>query len=258
MVCRFFRFISLWLIVGGAVQYTLADEPVDTLELFLENNPYAVQVNILNEGTVAFLCSDDDNLFIRVAVGNPMLFMRMLMQGLTVYVDPTGRNKEKYSLIFPSAENVRHLMNDNKQRQYSKTETINERPDIFPLLNAINEVGVIYDVNGISTKLSPLRSLIDLDEEDEIISFCVLMPKTGLMNEKKLSSTWSLGIYLDSVSENIKEPRNNDNTIPPPHPYSEFEEKQNSTSNDINHLMKKKINEWATFNIDEVNNINLK
>ncbi len=235
----------------------------DTLQKFLEANPYAVEVNILSEGTAAFLCADDDNLFVRLSVGNPQLFMRMLMQGLTLYIDPTGKKKEKYALLFPSAEDVKAVMGGNQPvAGNGPDDSGKSRPDITPLISEMNKIGTVYDINGKSVVLDRMRTMIELDKENEALNYYALIPKQQMMSEKKLSSEWSIGIYLESPAGNLEGPQNgfggrgqgpsfgnrNDNRPP--------QMRQGEVN--IDKLMRKSINAWSKFLIDDVNNVNLK
>lgn len=234
----------------------------DTLHMFLNSNPYAVKVNILSEGTVAYLCADDNNLFVRLSVGNPQLFMRMLMQGMTIYIDPTGGKKEKHALLFPSAEDVKSTMGSfQPSRRSGIGFSGQERPDITPLLKEMNKVGVVYDINGKSVTLGETRYVIELDTENETLNYYALVPKEQLMLEKKLSQEWSIGIYLDTPSGNLEGPKHNMEMNEPRRPplgnrNDGFPQMQQGDA-DLNKLMRKKINVWSKFLIDDVNNVNL-
>ena len=215
----------------------------DLLEEFLVANPQAIEVKILSEGTMVYLCANDSNLFVRLSVGNPMLFMRMLMQGLTVYVDPTGAKKRKYSVVFPSARDVQSNMSrfSNGQRADSQG-----RPDVGPLLGEMNKVGAT-------------RSLIELDTEHEVLNFYALIPKTQMMDEKKLVSDWTLGIYLASPIGVLEGPREGNGMGAPQRPEGMPERRgMSSNSQEMEKLMKKKIFVWEKFSIDEANSVNLK
>ena len=237
-------------------------EVKDTLQMFIDSNPYAVKVNILSEGTVAYLCADDDNLFIRLSVGNPQLFMRMLMQGLTIYIDPTGGKKEKYAILFPSAADVQTSMaNFQPTRNTGFGNSEQSRPDISPLIKEMNKVGVVFDINGKVRKMGESRSIIELETENETLNFYALIPKTQMMTEKKLSSKWSIGIYLDTPSGNLEGPRNDmsirDQRPPMRNGSSGRFPQMQSGQSEVNKIMRKKINAWSQFSIDDVNNVNL-
>ena len=224
------------------------------LDQFLDANLKAIAVKILTEGTMAYLCADDDNLFVRVSVGNPQLFMRMLMQGLTIRIDPTGGQKNKHSILFPSARYVQGGISGQTK------ESTNQRPDIGPLLGAMNKVGAVYNIKGKPQPMELSRSLIELDTENETLNYYILIPKGKMMEEKKLSSTWSLGLYLESPIGVLEGPRGDGGMQGPPPQLGNIQGRplQPSEDKEMEKLMKKKINVWETFSIDDVNSINLK
>ena len=237
-------------------------EVKDTLQMFIDSNPYAVKVNILSEGTVAYLCADDDNLFVRLSVGNPQLFMRMLMQGFSLYVDPTGGKKEKYAILFPSAADVQEIMaNFQPNKDLSLEDSEFSRPDILPLINEVNKIGAVFDINGKLYTLSKYRSIIELETENETLNYYALIPKTKMMAEKRLSSEWSIGIYLDTPSKKLEGPENNNRMIEPIPPIKnkgdEIPSQMHTGGADMDKIMRKKINTWSKFSIDEVNSVNL-
>ncbi len=230
------------------------DSSKGLLDQFLDANPKAIEVKILSEGTMAYLCADDDNLFVRVSVGNPQLFMRMLMQGLTIRIDPTGGKRGKYSVLFPSARDVQSSIPEQAK------ESANQRPDIGPLLRAMNKVGAVYYIKGKTQPIELSRSLIELDTENETLDYYILIPKRKLMEEKKLSSTWSIGLYLESPIGVLEGPRSDKETQGFPQQKGHIQGRPSQPSEDRNmeKLMKKKINVWEMFSIDDVNSINLK
>lgn len=226
---------------------------IDPLNKFLDDNPKAVEVKILSEGTMAYLCANDTALFVRLAVGNPMIFMRMLMQGMRINIDPTGLNKKKYSVIFPSARDVEEYMGDKNNS--------NDRPDIGPLVMAMNNVGAKYDVNTKEGRRYKIPSLIELDTENEELHFYMLIPKKELLEDKKLATDWSLGIYIESPIGVLEGPIGN-GQMEPRHPSMPVHGGKSDTTVqherfDVEKFMRKKIDSWATFSIDEVNSINL-
>jgi len=226
------------------------------LDQFLDANPKAIEVKILSEGTMAYLCADEDNLFVRVSVGNPMLFMRMLMQGLTIRIDPTGAKKGKYAIIFPSARDVQNSTGSSSLSQRSAQG----RPDIGPLVLEMNKMGVVYNIKGKAQPMELSRSLIELDTENETLNYYVLIPKAQMMNEKKLSSVWSLGLYLESPIGVLEGPRGGGGVREPQQHGRDLQGRpvQPSNDKDLEKLMKKTINVWEKFSIDDANSVNLK
>jgi len=226
---------------------------VDKLEEFMNDNPQAIEIKILSEGTMAYLCANDSDLFVRLSVGHPMLFMRMLMQGLTIHIDPTGAKKKKFAFVFPSARDVQQKMNSTSS---SIIKDSKERPNVGPLVEEMNKIAASFIIDGKEKPIELTRSLIELDTENEQLNFYALIPKTEMMKEKKLVSDWSIGLYLDSPIGVLEGPRKG-NMGAGPTQVGTRERDSKGDDKEIEKLMKKKINVWAKFSIEEANSVNL-
>ena len=222
----------------------------DPMDVFLDANPKAVEVPILSEGTMVYLCANDTALFVRLSIGNPMIFMRMLMQGVKISIDPTGTKKKRYSVTFPSAREVQ----DNMEEQ----RNTNGRPDIGPLVMELNTLGAVYDVSTKDGARFSVPSLIELDTENGILSYYLLIPKKHLLSEKKLAENWTIGIYVENPIGVLEGPRDGGQIEPPQPPSGQSDGARQPSNQEIEKLMMRKIDAWSTFSIDDVNSINLK
>lgn len=223
----------------------------DTLAAFIEKNPNAVDINIIYEGTKLNLSADESHLLVNLSVAHPALQMRFLMQKVSLFIDPAGKKKKKYEVILPSALDVKDEIEAAIPRQQESREE-NARPDIRPLISALNRRGAEYRHDKSTTHLGYQLFHIEHDRENELLNFYVLIPKTQLMQDKKLSEKWNLGIFSVNDFTNMPPPGQeggNDMTPPP----MEGEDGQG-----IQELMQRDIREWVKFSIDEVNNVNLK
>lgn len=232
-----------------------ATEEKSIMDDFFNRNPLAVEMKILNEGTKAYLCADDENLFVRLSVSNPMLFMRMLMQGFTISIDPTCRRKRSYSAVFPSATDVEQQMNIKQQ---TIPEEVGDRPDIGPIIMAMNKLGAIFKIKGKAGAPDASRSYVELDSENEILNFCALFPKAEMLEEKKLVETWQLGIYVEHPSVDMEPPIAYDKDNLGAYSPQNKARGQNIDMKEDNSIARAKINFWIKFSIDEIDNINLK
>ena len=80
-----------------------------------------------------------------------------------------------------------------------------------------------------------------------------------MMDEKKLVSDWTLGIYLASPIGVLEGPREGNGMGAPQRPEGMPERRgMSSNSQEMEKLMKKKIFVWEKFSIDEANSVNLK
>ncbi len=232
------------------VATTMAQEN-DTLAAFIEKKPNAVDIDIIYEGTKLNLSADDDYLLVNLSVAHPALQMRFLMQKLTLYIDPTGKKKKKYKVVFPSAFDVRDEIEAAIPREEVNREE-NARPDIRPLISALNKRGAEYHCNKSLAHLGFQFFHVEHDHSNDLLNFYVLIPKTQLMQDKELSDKWILGIFsindFSNMPPSMQEGGNE--MMPPP---IEGEKGQ-----DIQELMQSDIREWVKFSIDDVNNANLK
>ena len=141
-----------------------AQEEKDSITLYLERNPNAVDYNIISEGSKIYLSADDKYLFINLSIANPTMQMRFLMQQASLYIDPTGKKKKRYKISLPSAPDVKeqlsmisgdeNIVNKYKQKSpYGQNSQKGpngpggsgeeeERPDIRPLIRALNYWGI--------------------------------------------------------------------------------------------------------------------
>lgn len=227
----------------------------DTLTTFISENPDAVDFNVINEGTKLNLSADDDFLLVNLSIAHPALQMRFLMQSVLLYIDPTGKRKKRYEIVLPSAMDVKDEMDEAHALPHRQTapssDHEDERPDIRPLIGALNKRGAEYRCDGSDIHLGHQLFYIEHDRENERLNYYVLIPKNQLMQDAKLSEKWTLGIFSINDSATMPPPdQEGEGMMPPP---MEGEDGQ-----DIQELMQQDIREWVKFSIDDVNNVNLK
>lgn len=237
-----------------SVAYVAAQDK-DTLTTFIENNPYAVDYNIIYEGTKLNLSADDEFLLVNLSIAHPALQMRFMMQRASLYIDPSGKKKKKYEIVLPSAMDVKDELEETRtmpdRQAMPSPDSGDERPDIRPLIGALNKRGAEYQCNGSSVHLSPQLFYIEHDRENELLNYYVLIPKMQLMLDSKLSESWALGIFSINDFASMPPPEQGEyGMMPPP--------MEGQDGQDIQELMQSDIREWVKFSIDDVNNANLK
>lgn len=222
---------------------------IDSLSMFVENNPNAVDYNIIYEGTKLNLSADDENLLVNISIAHPALQMRFLMQPARIYIDSSGKKKKRHQIILPCAMDVKEELEREAMIDEGMAEQ-NTRPDIMPLLSALNRRGAEYVVGKRAFKLGYQRFYIEVDQMNDLVNIYVLIPKERLMNEKRLSDTWSIGVFSSNDMANM----------PPPGQDGEmdFSPLEEIDESDILPLMQSEIKQWVSFSIDDVNNVNLK
>ena len=222
----------------------------DTLSAFIEKNPNAVDFNIIYEGTKLNLSADDDFLLVNVSVAHPALQMRFLMQNLSLYIDPSGKKRKKYEVKLPSAFDVKDEIEAAIPRGDADREE-NARPDIRPLISALNRRGADVRHDGQNYHLGFQYFHIEHDRKNDVLNFYILLPKEMLLQDRKLAEKWTLGLFSINDFSNMPPPEQEGDggMIPPPI--------EGGNQQTIQELMQSDIKEWVKFSIDDVNNANL-
>ena len=223
----------------------------DTLAAFIEKNPNAIDINVIYEGTKLNLSADENYLLVNLSVAHPALQMRFLMQKVSLFIDPTGKKKKKYEVVLPSALDVKDEIEAAIPHEAGDRDE-NARPDIRPLISALNKRGAEYHHDKSTTHLGYQLFHIEHDRDNELLNYYILMPKEQLMQDKKLAEKWTLGIFSvnDLASMPQPEPGGGNEMMPPP--------MEGNDGQNIQELMQHDIREWVKFSIDDVNNANLK
>lgn len=223
----------------------------DSLTSFIDNNPNAVNFNVVYEGTTVNLSADENYLLVNFSVAHPALQMRFLMQKFSFFVDPSGKKKRKYEVIMPNALDVKEEL-EAAIPQPSEEKKEDARPDIRPLISALNRKGADFRCEDTVSHLGFQFFHIELDSNRDLVNYYILIPKETLMQDKKLSDKWTLGIFSINDLANMPPPdqEGGGGMMPPP---IEGEDQQA-----VQELMQSDIREWVKFSIDDVNNANLK
>lgn len=247
-----YRTYLLWLFLLLAVSAVRSQE-TDSLSVFLRSNPDAVVLDVVYEGSKVYLSADDDWLLINFSVAHPALQMRFLMQPFSIVIDPSGKKRRRYEIMMPSAMDVKDEIEGAVPHQ-DATKSKEERPDITPLLAAINQHGATYQADGRTIALGYHRFYVEPDPKNDRMNYYVLIPKAELMECTKLSETWSLGIISMNDFASMPPPGGDGGSdggmMPPP--------MEGDNQEDIQELMQSDIRSWVKFSIDDVNNVNLK
>lgn len=233
---------------------------VSALQEFIKNNPKCWSKGVVHEGCHILLCSDGESLLIQFKILHPAIQMRLLMQGLTFYIDPTGRKKEKYSVILPSANEVKEQMQMMEPQRPSRDVANTQRPDIRPLINSLSKYGAILDINGKNTCIDSENFIISLNETSASLVYTVLIPIEQMLKEKKLSDKWCIGFYSQGGKRGEGESGFGENSEFGPERIDRQEQmngnKQMPDSEDMRRLLMKDIEEWIIFSFSEICSLN--
>lgn len=225
-----------------------------TWKSFIDGHPKCIKNDVVYEGCTLLVCSDGEYLFAQVNILHPAMQMRILMQGLTIYIDPTGKKKEKYAIVFPAASDVRDMMNENIPSADRQRE---ERPDISPLINSLQGYGVVYDVKGKVSQIGKNMYSITLSEQKNMLSYSILIPICDMLNEKKLSKIWSVGLYSEGGQRDKEGPGfEAHSTKRQPNMPMERGSASNDDQTEMRKIMSKDIVSWTKFSFEKVCSLN--
>lgn len=236
-----------------------ADETHDsvTWKNFVGKHPKCMRTNAVYEGCDLLLCSDGEYLFAQFNILHPAMQMRILMQGLTLYIDPTGRKKEKYAIVFPSADDVCEQMNAESLNPSNRQQG-EERPDITPLITCMQKHGAIYDVKGNISTIARQMFSIMLNEEKNMLSYSVLIPIADMMKEKKVAQTWSVGIYSEGgrKTDEVPDMQNRSMRMRPELSQMQKESESHNNQEEMRKIMSKDIESWIKFSLEKICSLN--
>lgn len=173
------------------------EQPLSLTE-YVDIHPNCLTQEVIYEGCTFKLNSDGDYLFGQFTILHPELQMRILMQGLHIYVDPTGKKKEKYALNFPAASSMRDALQNLAPPVDGMSGNEPKMPDITPLVSAMNEYGVEFEINRKKQSYENEWASISIDSELHALTYSFIIPVEELLREKKLSDTWKIGLLSES------------------------------------------------------------
>jgi hypothetical protein len=107
--------------------------------------------------------NNPNGFFIQLVAADEQTQQKLLFNGMTVYVDPTGKEKDKYAVIFPSMMSLRQQSGQtgmNQEEARSQLQDANQgqgaqnqqrgpkRPDPSKMVQQINLKGATFDIDG--------------------------------------------------------------------------------------------------------------
>lgn len=189
--------LSLAVFPAAFGQEDIPEDNLITLSEYSENHPKCITQQVIYDGCTVMLNSDGEYLFGQFNILHPELQMRILMQGITFYVDPTGKKKEKYAIHFPAASAVEGVMSQMAPPEPGEDMVEDVLPDIKPLITTLARLGVEYEINRKTQQFERDWSSINIDDSTHCLSYTFIIPVEQMLTEKKLSSTWKFGLYSE-------------------------------------------------------------
>lgn len=240
----------LCLLFQGILIAQEGNQTKPLLVTYMESHPQTVRTRFIHDGCSLSLSADSSNLFVQLYITNPMLQMRLLMQECYFFVDPTGKKKEKYALILPSAKYVQSYAGSMPRPTSS-----DERPDLSGLLTMLNLYGAEWDINGRVSQLHSDRFRLVFDTIEEALIYTALVPREELSKEKKSTDIWSFGFYspIDGGTPPPNGPMPNRGR-PGKAPNGGGRPQEDDSQ--LQAFLSKAIQDWTTIAIKEIEDIN--
>ena len=160
--------------------------------------------------------TNDSGLKIQLIAADGLTQQTWLFNGLTVYVDPTGKGSDKYAMIFPSAMSLGRpkMLPDNQNQEQqpgippssnsndlssseiNHGQQPNRHPDISLIVQKINLHGAMLDIDGdtlfAGTSLAKV-SLID----NQRICYTIKLPYSIFHKKDLIPGNISVGILSE-------------------------------------------------------------
>lgn len=188
---------SLAIVPALFGQQDVTESNLMTLSEYVQAYSKCITQEVIYDGCTLLLNSDGEYLFGQFNILHPELQMRILMQGITFYVDPTGKKKEKYAIHFPAASAVEDIMSQMAPLEPGEGMGDEVPPDIKPLITSLARIGVEYDINRRSQPFDSAWSSINIEDSTHCLSYTFIIPVEQMLSEKELSNTWTLGLYSE-------------------------------------------------------------
>lgn len=258
--------LGLALISGFSSQAQIEEaDSVYTLSEYIVNNPNCVSQDVIYEGCTMNINSDGEYLFGQFTILHPELQMRILMQGLTFYVDPTGKKKEKYALNFPAASAVEDVMQRMAPAATGVDRNPNEVPDISPLISALDEYGVRYEINGRDKSYDAEWATISLAPDEHALTYTFIIPVEDFLKEKKISDNWKIGLLSEGGNSHGSGPGNGPGMGAPgmgeptrgmTPPKGRERNRDEQAAVNLRKMMMKDIEAWVAFSYSNICSLN--
>lgn len=251
--------LSLTIVPVVFGQQDVTENKLMTLSEYTQSYPKCITQEVVYDGCTLLVNSDGEYLFGQFNILHPELQMRILMQWVTFYVDPTGKKKEKYAIHFPAASAVEGIMSQMALPEQGEDMVEGVLPDIKPLVTSLARIGVEYDINRRHQTFDSAWSSIKIEDNTHCLSYTFIIPVEQMLSEKKLSNTWELGLYSEGgrptngdpgMTGREHDPGMIDPGIGAPRIGSEWNENTKSKV-DFRKMMMNDIEAWISFSFEE-------
>jgi len=166
------------------------------------------------------VCSDDANLYIRIKISNGATQQKFAMYGLTIWLDPNGKKKEKLGLRYPTGIEAQERMEEFRKsgESFGKENNLDKREAMQKEFkrNLIRNIEVL-ELIGLADKpltssksgiTNGLQVALDMDSVGAYIYEATLPFKAFRLAKAKIPV---LGIGFETGKLTVKQTKGNGN-----------------------------------------------
>lgn len=233
-----------------------------SLSGYLQENVDCVSKEVIFEGCSLLLNSDGEYLFCQLNILHPEIQMRILMQGVSFYIDPTGKTREKYAVHFPDASNIKDKKKLAPPREVMTDSSEVKIPNILPLVSELSSLGAQFKIKK-KMESHEEWSAISVNQEDKCLSYSFIIPVELMLTEKKLVDRWKIGLKSANSRPYDDDRGNGPMMVFPGMPEQSPESRQRIPENegrginvDLHEIMMNDIEEWVSFSFSEISSLN--
>ena len=150
---------------------------------------------------------NDEGVFVQAIVKDKALQQKFIMQGLTIYLDLSGKKNKKYGVVYPKAnpEMMRSAMQSG--RSLGEVEKEDRRPrggsehplNIAPIINQLAFESGILTSNKDEYYLDNTKTRISINDEDLVFSCSIPYSMIG----KKIGKKNLIAVGLSCETEKL-------------------------------------------------------
>ena len=155
---------------------------------FSENSSDSQYISLTNPDILLKVLNNTKALQITIKVYNPTTQFGLLMNGITILIDPTGKEKKKFKLSFPPAQ-----LSMESMRQFEQKQKILDWSNL--ILN-VNFEGATIEFNNEETTASSNEAYLILDKNKNL-NYIITLPYSKFSETSLAGKIISLGIVTE-------------------------------------------------------------
>lgn len=152
------------------------------------------------DGIMGLVSHNDTDMQVQLIISEPGLQMRLLVMGLTIWVDSTAGRQQEVGIVFPGSGMVRRPRPEGAERPQARERNAErERPafDPRPLLEIVRQRNKVFHIGQRAQFIedSEMASVF-LDEEDKL-HYRIVLPFDKLGVKEPATARLSVGVVSE-------------------------------------------------------------